>query len=203
VFFASDRIMFTGPPHRTSLSRRDFLVNASGTAAATFASPAVGANMQAQHPRDSANRAPSDLGQANKVQLSQIHGPSEKDEQAPGPFLPQHKRIGYAIVGIGRLSINQILPAFGASKYCRPTALVSGDRAKALKIAAQYEIPESSVYDYKTYEQLASNPNVQVIYIVLPNGMHEEYVIRGAKTGETYSLRKTDGELLRRGRAYD
>jgi len=82
------------------------------------------------------------------------------------------------------LLINQILPAFGVSKYCRPTALVSGDRAKAINVASQYGIPEGSVYDYRNYEQLASNPNVHVIYIVLPNGMHEEYLVRGAKTGK-------------------
>jgi len=175
--------MSTAPPYRPPLSRRNFLVNASGTAAAAFASPVAGPRTQAQQQPSNTTQVISDLGHANKIQLSQVHGPSEKDEKAPGPFLPQEKRIGYAIVGLGRLSINQFLPAFGASKYCRPTALVSGDHAKAQKVATQYGIPESSIYDYRNYEQLGSNPHVQVIYIVLPNGMHEEYVVRGAKTG--------------------
>jgi predicted dehydrogenase len=163
------------------LSRRSFLLNAStSAAAATLGSPSLsGAPFPAQSAEN--KQLPEDQ---DKVQLSQIHGPSEQDEKAPGPFLPENKRIGYAIVGVGRLSINQILPAFGASKYSRPVALVSGDREKALKIAAQYGIKESSIYDYKNYEQIASNPEVQAIYIVLPNGMHEEYVIRGAKTGK-------------------
>jgi predicted dehydrogenase len=123
-------------------------------------------------------------GSENKVQLSQIHGPTEQDESAPESSLPPDRRVGYAIVGLGRLSIDQILPAFGHPRYSRPTALVSGDRAKALKIAAQYGIPERSIYDYKSYDQLATNKDVQAIYIVLPNGMHEEYVLRGAKTGK-------------------
>jgi predicted dehydrogenase len=162
-----------------ALSRRRFLVNASTTAAAvTLASPAL---VRAQSASQSAagRQIP---GEDGKVQLPQIHGASEQDEKAPGPFLAPDKRVGYAIVGVGRLSINQILPAFGSSKYCRPAALVSGDAAKARKIAAQYGIPESSIYDYKSYERLADNPAVQAIYIVLPNGMHEEYVVRGAKT---------------------
>ena len=120
----------------------------------------------------------------NEVQLSQIHGPSEQDEKAPGPFLPSDKRVGFAVVGLGRLALDQILPAFGKSEYCKPVALVSGDRAKALKIAAQYGIKPTSIYDYASYEQLAQNSEVQVIYIVLPNGMHEEFVVRGAKTGK-------------------
>jgi predicted dehydrogenase len=173
--------MLTDSSLRSPISRRNFLINASGTAAITLASPAIYSHAQRA---STAFETIQGLGRANTVQLSQIYGSSEKDEKAPGPFLPQNSRIGYAIVGLGRLSINQILPAFGASKYCRPTALVSGDRAKALKIAGQYGIPDSSVYDYRDYELLASNPNVHVIYIVLPNGMHEEYVVRGAKTGK-------------------
>ena len=63
-------------------------------------------------------------------------------------------------------------------------ALVSGDRAKAEKVAAQYGIKSSSIYDYTTFDQLAGNPEVQVIYIVLPNSLHADFVVRGAKTGK-------------------
>ncbi len=64
------------------------------------------------------------------VQLSQVHGPSEQDEKAPGPFLAGDERNGFAIVGLGRLSIDQILPAFGKSKYAKPVSLVSGDATR-------------------------------------------------------------------------
>jgi predicted dehydrogenase len=122
--------------------------------------------------------------QENEVQLSQIHGPAEQDEKAPGPPLPAETRLGFAIVGLGRLALDQILPAFGHSNYCKPTAVVSGDPEKAGKIATQYGIKKSSIYNYSTFDQLAKNPDVQVIYIVLPNSMHEEYVVRGAKAGK-------------------
>lgn len=153
------------------LSRRRFLQTAS-TSAALLTLPSLVSAQQGKP------------GEANQVQLPQIHGASEKDELAPGPFLAPDKRVGYAIVGLGRLSIDQILPAFGRSQYSKVTALVSGDRVKALKLGAQYGIPPASIYDYATFDRLADNPAVQVIYIVLPNGMHEEFVIRGAKTGK-------------------
>ena len=152
------------------LSRRSFL---HSVAAVT----AFGGSGFAQE----TNRKPS---QNDEVQLSQIHGSSEQDEKAPGPFLPPDERVGFAIVGLGRLSLNQILPAFGHSQYCKPVALVSGDRDKASKIAAQYAIAASAIYDYANFDQLARNPEVKVIYVVLPNGMHEEYVTRGAKAGK-------------------
>ena len=118
------------------------------------------------------------------VSLPQLHAATEAPEKVPGPFDAPAQRTGFAVVGLGRLSLGQILPAFGPSKYCKVTALVSGDREKAKKIAAQYGVPERSIYDYKSFDQLAANPDVQVIYIVLPNAMHREYVERGAKTGK-------------------
>jgi predicted dehydrogenase len=92
----------------------------------------------------------------------------------PAPFDPPAQRVGFAIVGLGHLALGQILPAFGKTKYCRAAALVSGDRNKAGKIAAQYGIKESSIYDYRSFEDIAGNPDAQVIYIVLPNSMHAE-----------------------------
>jgi predicted dehydrogenase len=151
------------------LSRRMFLRSAS-TAVAGATAIAAAAGAQTEKPNAE-----------NSVQLSQIHADSEAPEKAPGPFLSANRRVGFAIVGLGRLSLNQILPAFAASNYCKPVALVSGDRAKAMKIAAQYGIAESSITDYAGYEKLKEMPGVDVIYIVLPNGMHHEFVLRGAK----------------------
>ncbi len=123
-------------------------------------------------------------GGADTVQLPQLHAPTEAAEKTPGPFEAPSQRTGFAIVGLGTLALNQILPAIAKTKDCRVTALVSGDPAKARKIAAQYGIPDRSLYDYKTFDQLAGNPDVQVIYIVLPNSMHAEFVLRGAKAGK-------------------
>ena len=122
--------------------------------------------------------------QQNEVKLSPIHAANEAPEKTPGPSEAQPQRVGYAVVGLGRLSLNQILPAFGKSKYSKPVALVSGDREKARKVAAQYGIRDNALYDYTTYDQLAQNPEVQAIYVVLPNNMHAEYVQRGAKAGK-------------------
>jgi len=106
-------------------------------------------------------------------------------KSAPTPTpLPPDKRVGYALVGLGHLTLEELLPAFGQCKKSKPVALVSGSPEKLKKVAQQYGIKPASCYSYAEYEKLKDNPEVQAIYIVLPNSMHAEYVIRGAKTGK-------------------
>ena len=153
------------------VGRRSFLKAASGLVAAGMAAPLAAAQQEKPNADDA-------------ISFPRIHAATEQPEKTPGPFEARDQRVGYAIVGLGRLAVGQILPAMGKSKYSKPVALVSGDRAKALKVAAQYGIAEKSVYSYDSYDQLAHNPEVQAIYIVLPNSLHAEYVVRGAKAGK-------------------
>ncbi|KPC50715.1 Gfo/Idh/MocA family protein [Amantichitinum ursilacus] len=122
--------------------------------------------------------------EANKVTLPPLNAPTEQQEKPQDPSAPPARRVGFAIVGLGHLSLNQILPAFGKSKYAYPAALVSGDPVKARKIAAQYGIDAASIYNYQNYDELAHNPRVDVVYVVLPNSMHREFTVRAAKAGK-------------------
>ena len=97
---------------------------------------------------------------------------------------PPGKKLGWAIVGLGNLAINQILPGFAKSEKSKLVAFVSGNREKADKLAARYNVSAKNIYNYQNYDELKNNPDVDVIYIVLPNAMHAEYTIRGAKAGK-------------------
>lgn len=108
------------------------------------------------------------------------------DRQPNDLKLPEvvERKIGYAIVGLGQLALEEIMPAFGRCKYAYPAALVSGHPDKAKRVAKAYGVPDTSIYDYQSYGNLADNKNVDVIYIVLPNSMHAEYTIRGFEAGK-------------------
>jgi predicted dehydrogenase len=97
---------------------------------------------------------------------------------------PPGRKLGWAIVGLGRLSINQILPAFAKCEKSRVVAFVSGSPDKARKLAARYGVAEKNIYNYQNYDSIRDNPEVDIIYIVLPNSMHAEYTIRGARAGK-------------------
>ena len=95
------------------------------------------------------------------------------------------KKLGFALVGLGSLSGNQIAPAlFQRTKLCALTGLVSGHPDKAREWAKRYAVPEKNIYDYANFDQIRDNPDIDVVYVVLPNSMHAEYTIRAARAGK-------------------
>jgi predicted dehydrogenase len=92
--------------------------------------------------------------------------------------------IGYAVVGIGRISSNQFMPGLKSATKCHLAGLVSGHREKADKVAAQYGLPPDSIYSYENFDSIRDNKKIDAVYIALPNGMHAEYTIRAAKAGK-------------------
>ncbi len=97
---------------------------------------------------------------------------------------PPGKKLGWAIVGLGSLSINQILPAFAKCEKSKVVAFASAHPDKAHKLALRYGVSARNIYNYQNYDSIKDNPDVDVIYIVLPNGMHAEYTVRGLQTGK-------------------
>ena len=97
---------------------------------------------------------------------------------------PPGKKLGWAIVGLGNLAINQILPAFAKCEKSQVVAFVSGHPDKAHKLALRYGVSSKNIYNYQNYDSIKDNPDVDVIYIVLPNGMHAEYTVRGLQAGK-------------------
>ena len=96
----------------------------------------------------------------------------------------RNRKLGYAIVGLGGYGLGQIIPRLAECRHSRLAALVSGDPAKARRVAAEHRIPERSIYSYETFDQIRDNPDVDIVYVVLPNSMHAEYTIRAARAGK-------------------
>lgn len=96
----------------------------------------------------------------------------------------EDKRIGYCIVALGRISMDHFMPAVKMSKQSKITGIVSGHPDKARRMAAQYGVPESSIYTYENCDRMRDNKAIDAVYIALPNSMHAEYTIRCAKAGK-------------------
>ncbi len=107
------------------------------------------------------------------------------DRQPPDLKLPKPiGKVGFAIVGLGQLAIEQILPAFGNSKLAYPAALVSGHPDKANQLASVYGVEAKHVFNYEDFDKIANDPAIEAVYIVLPNHMHAEFTIRALKAGK-------------------
>jgi predicted dehydrogenase len=106
--------------------------------------------------------------------------------QVVSPLFAQggDKKIGYCIIGLGRISMDHFMPGALASKHSRITGLVSGHRDKALLQAKKYGVPESSIYSYENMDEIKNNPAIDAVYVALPNSMHAEYTIRSARAGK-------------------
>ena len=96
---------------------------------------------------------------------------------------PSAKKTGYAVIGLGRIADHFMRGAL-ATANSQITGLVSGHRDKAERIAAQYGVPASSIYNYENFDEIARNPAIEAVYVALPNSMHAEYTIRAAKAGK-------------------
>lgn len=99
-------------------------------------------------------------------------------QKAPG------KKLGWALVGLGKLSTHQLGPALKKAKHSQLTAVVTGTPEKGVRWRKEYGLGEDQVYTYEDFDKIIDNPDIDVVYIVLPNSMHAEFSIRAAKAGK-------------------
>jgi len=91
------------------------------------------------------------------------------------------RKIGYVVVGLGHFAQDAILPAFQhAKKNSRLVALVSGDAQKHRALGKRYGVP---VYGYERFDECLALPDVDAVYIALPNSLHAEYAVRAVRAG--------------------
>lgn len=91
------------------------------------------------------------------------------------------KKLRYAVVGTGWISQIAFMPSIAQTGNSEMTAIVSGNRANAEKLAAFYGIPH--IYSYDEYDEMLKSGHVDAVYIALPNSLHADYAIRAAKAG--------------------
>jgi predicted dehydrogenase len=168
--------------YHNGISRRNFLTR---TGISLLSASAIGSYLYAAEPAEEYSLpyklTPADLTPVPRKPLHAATEPQEGDY-----FTPVHpkKRIGFALVGLGNLTLGELMPAFGSCKYAKPVALVSGDAKKAARVAEQYGIDPKNIYNYKNFDRIRENKEIDAVYIVLPNSMHHEFTIRAAKAGK-------------------
>jgi predicted dehydrogenase len=111
-------------------------------------------------------------------------GVSQLERERQSPLTSAQRPLGVALVGLGKYSTEQLGPALLETKKCRLKGIVTGSPEKAEKWRQQYAISQTNIYNYENFDAIKNNPDIDIVYIVLPNAMHAEYAIRAAQAGK-------------------
>lgn len=91
-------------------------------------------------------------------------------------------KIRYAVVGLGHIAQNAILPAFEhAGKNSELAALISDDSEKLDELSREYGV--ENCFHYNDYELCLRSGEIDAVYIALPNNLHAEFCVRAAEAG--------------------
>lgn len=94
----------------------------------------------------------------------------------------ESKQLGFAVVGLGNISQGAVLPAFAHADRAKLVALVSSNDEKLQKLGRRYKVKHRFHYD--EFEQCLALPEVDAVYIALPNDQHAEFTERAAAAGK-------------------
>lgn len=88
-------------------------------------------------------------------------------------------RLRWGLLGTARIN-RLIIPAVRASARSDVTAVASRSLDKVRAYAVQWEIPRV----HGSYEALLEDPEIDVVYVPLPNSLHVEWTIRALRAGK-------------------
>ena len=92
--------------------------------------------------------------------------------------------IGVALVGLGYYSRDLLAPALQQTQHCHLAAIVTGSPEKIPIWQKKYGIKDQNVYNYANMYRIADNPEIDVVYIVLPTGLHAAFATLAANAGK-------------------
>lgn len=94
------------------------------------------------------------------------------------------ERLGVALVGLGYYSADLLAPALQLTKNCYLAGIVTGSPDKVERWKKKYSLPDKNIYDYNNFDRIADNPDIDVVYVVLPPALHKEFTVRAAGAGK-------------------
>src|SRR5579885_106679 len=90
-----------------------------------------------------------------------------------------HSIVKWGILSTADIN-RKVIPPAQVSEKVDLVAVASRDRARADAYAREWGIPRA----YGTYEALLADPEIEAVYIPLPNTMHVEWSIRALEAGK-------------------
>lgn len=89
-------------------------------------------------------------------------------------------KLRWGILGCANIAIRACIPGIQQSQTGIVSAIASRNLQKSQETAAKLDIPKA----YGSYEELIEDPDIDSLYIPLPNHLHKEWTIRAAQAGK-------------------
>ncbi|MDR7544239.1 MAG: Gfo/Idh/MocA family oxidoreductase [Armatimonadota bacterium] len=90
------------------------------------------------------------------------------------------RRLQWGVLGVANIAVRSVMPAIQAAGNCHLAAIASRVEGRAQEAAIRLGIPRA----YGSYEALLADPQIEAVYIPLPNSLHREWTIRCAQAGK-------------------
>ena len=94
------------------------------------------------------------------------------------------KNLGVALVGLGYYSTDLLAPALQYTEHCHLAGIVTGTPSKVPEWQTRFGIKDQNVYNYENMHTIADNDEIDVVYIVVPTGLHAKYAKIAADAGK-------------------
>ncbi|HET6995473.1 MAG TPA: Gfo/Idh/MocA family oxidoreductase [Chitinophagaceae bacterium] len=120
----------------------------------------------------------------NGLNLFSSCGDSNEKNKGSAMTKNNQNKLGIALVGLGNYAGGQLAPALQQTNDCYLAGIVTGTPSKIETWKSKYSIPDKNIYNYQNFDTIKDNPDIDIVYVVLPNSMHAEYVIRAARAGK-------------------
>ncbi|HEU5422633.1 MAG TPA: Gfo/Idh/MocA family oxidoreductase [Nitrolancea sp.] len=88
--------------------------------------------------------------------------------------------LRWGILGAARIALRHVLPAFGSAPHAHAAAIAARDPRRARAAAEKFGIGRT----YETYEALLADPDIDAVYVPLPNDLHMPWTVRALEAGK-------------------
>ena len=87
------------------------------------------------------------------------------------------RKIKWGVLGTAGIAKGQTIPGMVLAENCELTAIAGRSMEKALAFKEEFGFAKA----YDSYEALLADPEIEAVYIPLPNELHHEWTIKAAK----------------------
>ena len=109
------------------------------------------------------------------------------------PFLPEAAEasiekyegqvLRVAILGLGSYA-TRVADAMQSCKKAKLVGAISGTPSKLTAWQSKYNIPAKNCYNYQNFDDVKNNGDIDAVYVITPNSLHKDFVLRVAKAGK-------------------